>query len=74
MTESLSLILRYAFDELRLHRVEAACLLSNEASRKLLLKVGFTEEGKARQFLYINGKWQDHRTFGILSSDGAVFT
>jgi ribosomal-protein-alanine N-acetyltransferase len=69
MAEAVSLLLDYAFDDLRLHRVEAACLMHNEPSRKLLLKLGFTEEGVARQYLCIDGRWQDHRTFGILQAD-----
>lgn len=69
MAEAGSLLLDYAFDDLRLHRVEAACLMHNEPSIKLLLKLGFTEEGVARQYLCIDGRWQDHRTFGILQAD-----
>ncbi len=69
MTEALLLVLDFAFGELGLHRVEAACLVHNEASRGLLLKCGFTEEGLARRYLRIDGRWQDHRTFAILSDD-----
>jgi ribosomal-protein-alanine N-acetyltransferase len=54
---------------LKLHRVEAACLPNNEASRGLLLKCGFREEGLARDYLKINGRWCDHVTFGILRTD-----
>ncbi|PPR64813.1 MAG: hypothetical protein CFH10_00164, partial [Alphaproteobacteria bacterium MarineAlpha4_Bin2] len=49
--------------------VEAACLVHNDPSSKLLLKLGFREEGLARQFLCIDGRWQDHRTFGILHTE-----
>ena len=69
MSEAVGLILYYACDDLLLHRFEAACLVHNEPSSRLLLKLGFTEEGVARQYLQINGRWQDHRTFGILSAD-----
>lgn len=69
MSEAVGLVLDYAFDDLGLHRVEAACLVHNQPSSQLLLKVGFTEEGVARQYLCINGRWQDHRTFGILRGD-----
>lgn len=69
MSEAVHLVLDFAFDTLGLHRVEAACLVHNEASRGLLLKAGFSEEGLARQYLCIDGRWQDHRTFGILRSD-----
>jgi ribosomal-protein-alanine N-acetyltransferase len=59
----------FAFDSLRLHRVEAACLPENQASRRLLLRVGFSEEGYARQYLKINGRWQDHLLFALLDND-----
>jgi len=69
MTEALSGVLGFAFDELSLHRIEAACLPSNSASRGVLVKLGFAEEGFAREFLRINGTWQDHVLYAILRSD-----
>jgi ribosomal-protein-alanine N-acetyltransferase len=69
MTEGLALMLGFAFQRLRLHRVEAACLPSNAASRQLLLKGGFREEGYAKQYLCIDGKWQDHVLFAMLRDD-----
>ncbi len=69
MAESIQLLLDFAFDTLGLHRVEAACLPSNEPSRSLLLKSGFIQEGFARRYLRINGKWQDHVSFAILRTD-----
>ncbi|MEQ8602416.1 MAG: GNAT family protein [Marivibrio sp.] len=69
MTEALHLALDFAFRRLQLHRVEAACLTHNEASRRLLLKAGFQSEGIARKYLCIAGQWQDHETFAILASD-----
>lgn len=69
MTEAVARILDFAFDRLKLHRVEAACLQHNEASRGLLLKCGFTQEGVAREYLKIDGRWQDHVTFAILRDD-----
>jgi ribosomal-protein-alanine N-acetyltransferase len=69
MTEAVGCMLDYAFEKLHLHRVEAACLPTNQASRGLLLKCGFREEGQAREYLKINGRWCDHVTFGILDKD-----
>jgi [ribosomal protein S5]-alanine N-acetyltransferase len=66
MTASLPLVLDFAFERLRLHRIEAACLPINLPSRTLLLHAGFAEEGYARQYLCIDGKWQDHLLFAIL--------
>lgn len=61
--------LGYAFDDLGLNRVEAACQPGNAASRALLLKAGFTEEGHARDYLFINGAWRDHVLFARLARD-----
>ena len=69
MTDGVGAMLQFAFDELGLHRVEAACLPSNTASRRLLSKCGFREEGFAAQYLKINGVWEDHVLFALLASE-----
>lgn len=69
MSEALQAALEFSFEDLGLHRVEAACLPNNAASKGLLIKSGFREEGYARQFLRINGRWQDHVLFAILRED-----
>jgi ribosomal-protein-alanine N-acetyltransferase len=69
MTDAVKTSLSYSFGQLRLHRMEAACLPTNEPSRRLLLRCGFQQEGYARRYLQINGVWQDHLTFARLSSD-----
>jgi [ribosomal protein S5]-alanine N-acetyltransferase len=69
MTASVGQIARFVFDTLGLHRLEAACIPDNEPSRRLLLKCGFQEEGMARSYLQINGKWQDHILFALLEGD-----
>jgi ribosomal-protein-alanine N-acetyltransferase len=62
---------RFAFRTLSLHRLEAACIPDNEASRRLLGKAGFVEEGHAKAYLKINGVWRDHVLFGMVSPLGA---
>ena len=69
MRAALPLVLDFSFDRLRLHRVEAACLPTNVPSRALLMRTGFHQEGYARQYLCIDGKWQDHLLFAMLSAD-----
>jgi ribosomal-protein-alanine N-acetyltransferase len=71
MTQGLQLVLTFAFHRLKLHRVEAACLPHNGPSRSLLTKSGFHEEGYAREYLCIDGRWQDHVLFAVLRSDWA---
>ncbi|MEZ5995073.1 MAG: GNAT family protein [Hyphomonadaceae bacterium] len=67
-TSAVRAVLRYAFEDLDLHRVEAACQPDNIASRRVLEKAGFTEEGRASAYLKINGDWRDHILFGIVNS------
>ena len=69
MRDSLGALLPFIFQEMGLHRVEAACIPTNEASRRLLQRLGFTQEGYARRYLCINGVWQDHLLFAMLASD-----
>lgn len=69
MREGLELLLGFCFSELGLHRVEAACLPTNAASRSLLVATGFSEDGFARKYLKIRGVWQDHLLFSKLAED-----
>ena len=69
MTEALRAALPFAFTELKLHRIEAACLPKNDASKRLLERLGFQEEGRARGYLKIDGRWQDHVLFGLLEEE-----
>ena len=69
MSDAVRAVVPFAFGSLNLHRVEAACLPSNDRSISLLRGCGFTEEGYARRYLKINGVWQDHVLFAILAED-----
>jgi [ribosomal protein S5]-alanine N-acetyltransferase len=66
MTAAVGAVIPFAFTTLRLHRLEAACIPTNTASIRLLEKTGFVREGYAREYLCINGVWQDHLLFGLL--------
>ncbi len=65
MTRAVGLLLPFVFNELRLHRLEAACLPHNSASIRVLEKNGFRKEGLAENYLLINGKWQDQLLFAL---------
>ncbi|MDP4099245.1 GNAT family N-acetyltransferase [Paenibacillus sp. P96] len=69
MTAAVKMIIQYSFKALGLHRLQAATLLHNKGSQKVLKKAGFQEEGIARRMLRIHGEWQDHRRYGILAED-----
>jgi [ribosomal protein S5]-alanine N-acetyltransferase len=66
MTAAVAALIPYAFTTLRLHRMEAACIPTNAASISLLEKTGFEREGYAREYLCINGQWQDHLLYARL--------
>lgn len=66
-TQAVEALCRYAFETLKLHRIEAACVPDNAASRTVLLRAGFELEGRARAYLKINGVWADHLLFGRVS-------
>jgi len=69
MTEAARTAMPFVFDDLQLHRLEAACVPTNERSKGVLRKCGFTEEGYARAYLRIDGVWRDHLLFALLASD-----
>jgi ribosomal-protein-alanine N-acetyltransferase len=66
MTAAVRAVIPFAFATLRLHRLEAACIPTNAASIRLLENTGFVREGYARDYLCINGIWQDHLLYGRL--------
>jgi ribosomal-protein-alanine N-acetyltransferase len=69
MTAAMRALMPFAYDTLRLHRLEAACIPTNAASIRLLEKSGFAQEGYARQYLCINGIWADHLLYARLRGD-----
>jgi [ribosomal protein S5]-alanine N-acetyltransferase len=71
MTAAVRAFIPFGFGTLRLHRLEAACIPTNAASVGLLEKTGFQREGYAREYLCINGIWQDHLLYARLKDDPA---
>ena len=69
MVDALGLLARFAFDTMRLHRIEAACIPGNTRSVRVLEKAGFAREGLLRSYLKINGGWQDHYLYALISDD-----
>lgn len=60
MTEALKVAIEIAFKELKLHRLEANIMPNNKASMSVVEKLDFKNEGLAKKYLNINGKWEDH--------------
>ena len=69
ITSAVQALVPFIFDELHMHRVQAACLPENERSQVVLRKCGFTHEGIARGYLRIDGAWRDHVVFALLVDD-----
>lgn len=69
MTAGISLVLRLAFQEMGLHRIEANVQAKNEPSKGLLAKVGFRYEGLSPQFLKIGDEWKEHERWAICAED-----
>ena len=66
MSEGLALVVRFAFENLGLHRLEADIQPGNKASLRLAEKAGFRREGCSPAFIKINGAWRDHERWAII--------
>jgi ribosomal-protein-alanine N-acetyltransferase len=67
MTEGMELVLRHAFRNLRLHRLEANIQPENQASIALVKRCGFVLEGFSPRYLKIRNRWRDHQRWAILA-------
>lgn len=66
-TEAAKLVVDYAFNELKLHRIEAGVMPHNIGSIRVLEKAGFHKEGISVKNVKINGKWEDHQMLAIIN-------
>lgn len=67
MVECLQEAISYIFSVLNLHRIEANIIPSNQPSIQLIKKLGFIEEGCAREYIHMNGHWEDHIRFSCIN-------
>jgi ribosomal-protein-alanine N-acetyltransferase len=72
MTEGMRLLFRYAFGDLKLHRLEANIQPENRASIALARRTGFRREGFSPRYLKIGGRWRDHERWAILAEDARM--
>jgi [ribosomal protein S5]-alanine N-acetyltransferase len=71
MAEAVAAILQYGFGELGFNRVEACPFAANIASNKLLIRLGFVQEGNLRQRCFVNDRFEDQLYFGLLREEWA---
>ena len=69
MPEAVVTVLRFAFEELALHRVQISIIPRNTASRRVVEKLDLRDEGLAQRYLEINGTWEDHIRYAITSEE-----
>jgi ribosomal-protein-alanine N-acetyltransferase len=69
MTQAVNVVLRFAFEQLGLHRVEANVQPDNRPSIAVLERTGFVKEGFSRRYLKIGGRWRDHERWAIIKED-----
>jgi ribosomal-protein-alanine N-acetyltransferase len=69
MREGIQLVLRRAFVEMRLHRIEANIQPGNAASVALAAGAGFRREGFSPRYLKISGRWRDHERWALLAEE-----
>ena len=69
MQEALAKVIEIAFEDIGLHRLEANIMPHNVPSMRLVQKLGFQKEGLAKQYLNINGKWEDHEHMTLLKEE-----
>jgi len=67
MTDAVKLVVKYAFEELKFHRIVGEVSPNNPGSIRVLEKAGFHKEGIARSNLLVNGKWEDHQVLAIIN-------
>ena len=68
-TEAVRRVIRFGFEELELHRIEAHFMEGNDASRRLMERVGMTFEGFARESMKIKGKYCTVGTCAVLRGE-----
>lgn len=69
MSQGVKFAVKYGFENLKLHRIEANVIPFNKASLRVLEKCGFERIGLASKYLNINGKWEDHYIHQIINEN-----
>jgi ribosomal-protein-alanine N-acetyltransferase len=68
-TEAATRIIQFGFDELKVHRIHASCIAGNDASARVLKKLGMRQEAHLREKEFFKGRWHDCYIFSILEPE-----
>jgi ribosomal-protein-alanine N-acetyltransferase len=71
IAEAVVVVMKFAFEQLQLHRIEICIVPRNSNSRRVVEKLDLRNEGVAERFLEINGVWEDHLRFAITAEEWA---
>ena len=74
MTEALNRVVRFGFDDLGLHRLQASIIPRNKPSLRVAEKCNFRFEGRALRYLRINEKWEDHDIFALTVDEAPLMS
>jgi ribosomal-protein-alanine N-acetyltransferase len=69
MTEAVRGVIGFAFESLRLHRVQIAIMPKNQKSLRVVERLGIRHEGQAKAYLAIGGAWEDHEIFAVVAGE-----
>jgi ribosomal-protein-alanine N-acetyltransferase len=72
MSEAVNAVIHFAFDKMKLNRLEARCNDTNPGSEKVMLKCGMKYEGLLRDVVYEKGSFKSHKSYSLLKSDPRV--
>lgn len=70
-TEAVSSVVKYAFQKLKLHRIEATIMAKNTPSLAFVDSLGFLKEGTSREYLLVRGMWEDYHQYALLNTQHA---
>jgi ribosomal-protein-alanine N-acetyltransferase len=69
MREGITLVIAHAFNDLKLHRLEANIQPANLRSKGIVKSLGFEQEGFSKRYLKIGGRWRDHERWALLAEE-----
>ena len=73
-SEAVKAVVEYGFEKLKLHRLEATIMIKNQASLEFATSLGFVQEGISREYLLVQGRWEDYYQLALLNEQHPLGT